>query len=401
MRKRRIKGEGSIYQTHYADGTPVWIADYSVRQPNGKRRRIRGHGATPQEALQRRKENYAKYQRNGGKKPTAKTIRDALNRWLSESETVPENITRVKRVIEAHFIQPEGNLKLSEVTPKIRERALETSEEAGASVPRNLYRSLSGVLTGAVRAQWIESSPLSAVRAPTWKPAVAENDRAYIGKRTGIFLSLLRKLEKENDYRSTRLWIQELGLRPGELCGLQWKDVKHIDNSSRATLIIGSTFVPTGHAHIEEGRTKNHETRGIPLRGDFLKAIRSWKKLWKEPAEEWARDQIFTTRRKDGSWHGTAENDFRDQWRELLRWYANIDTRRTAPISEEEFQESFYFRPHFSRHISASVLAETQPISTVSSMLGHLDPKITEIYIQTRNAAKVKAVEALNEAVRK
>src|SRR6266568_1079309 len=195
------------------------------------------------------------------------TVNDLLDRYLAESVPLKAAGTL------AHYAQiytvlrrAIGPLALSAVTPA-HLRALRESllPRYGPGTTRKYLYALSGAFTAAVKEfDWLEENPFRRIRVPTPPPArvrfLSEAERPRLlqacqaSRNRGLYLLVLLALCT--------------GARRNELRLLRWRDVDLV----QGTL----TFE----------RTKNGETRTVPVVGLAVQVLRQWRVGHRHP-EAW------------------------------------------------------------------------------------------------------------------
>lgn len=320
-----------------------------------------------------------------------------MRAWRADTTSVEESATRTVRAVENHIIPRIGNVQLGELNRKSLTTLFEAvGTEVGPAAAKNTYNSLSAMLNYAMRQGWIQSNPLKSVKKPSYKPAVTSDDEELIDVRTQLYFGLLNSLRESRDINYYWVLFLSLGLRRAELCGLEIVSFHPDLFGSDHEIIIDRQFI-TGPSRIVK-RTKNGESRRIPLEPVYALALNEWMTIRRNPVEEWAHSQLFPWKWANGTWHGRNTNRIWTDWHRLLDDYAREKEYfgvTGAMFTNEEWQQ-VRFRPHFIRHISASSMAEAGiDLQTAQGILGHLSPEMTEHYTHILNRAKQRGVKAI------
>src|SRR6516225_827087 len=163
-RKRRGRGEGSVYQESDGRWTAVISFGYT---PDGKRRRRKVRGATKQEVLKKLRELQGK----GPGEPCKLTVAQFLTRWLENTarEHIGENTyERYARIVNRRIIPRLGGLRLADLTAFHIEDFYADMKRAavGAASRHQAGMVLSTALKHAVRLRLIPANPASEVARP-------------------------------------------------------------------------------------------------------------------------------------------------------------------------------------------------------------------------------------------
>lgn len=237
------------------------------------------------------------------------------------------------------------------------------------------HRFLSSVLETAVQWQYIPSNPCDRVKAPK----VERHETSYLDEEQAV--RLIEALENEPEqYQTMILLLLNTGLRRGELCGLEWRDV----DLDAGTLSVRRNVVYLAGRGITEGTPKtNSSARTIKMPDScipLLKRHRAWqaeKRL--SVGDQWEdTGKIFTT------WNGrTIHPDT------LTGWFADFVKRQGLP----------HITIHGLRHTNATLLiAAGTNLRTVSGRLGHAQASTTaNIYAHAIQSADAAAAETLGE----
>ena len=173
-----------------------------------------------------------------------------------------------------------------------------------------------------------------------------------------------------------------------ELIGLTWDCVSNLGDSSKTRLTIRQTFLPNP-PRIEK-RTKNKKNRRFPLPRAYVLALREWKTTWEEPEQEWAKDQIFVRKGKRGRVTGYSAQRIDEDWKAILRAYIEKDGPR------DDYDEKWYFRMHFTRHLATSIMTNAGVPPAVSrEIIGHGGDEMHRHYTHLTGVEGQHAVDTL------
>ena len=383
----------SVYLVASGKMAGKYCAQLSITDPiTGKRSYIRGFATTKEEAIARMVERKVRRQvpKPSGKprdRKPKRTLRDLIKRWqeLNKNKFSSEHIFRTERRIANHL----GHL-LDEPVAALTKPRMETefatlldTTKASPSAYLNTRKACVALFNFAVKQDWISATPMRDIEKPYFVSKVEKDDEELIEERAQLYQDFLGWLDfnGSDDY----YWVlfMSLGLRRGELCGLELDSVS--DAADRITIDrqfrIGSGGKPAG---IYEG-TKNKRGRRVMLPELHRLDLPGWlrKRAEIEPLEPWAKNQLFPYQRKDGTWHGRTTNRLWTDFNTLLDEYGKtiVEDGKWQYGKRQIEWEKLKFRPHYMRHITASYLARTQtPIDITKSVLGHMSTRMTELY---------------------
>lgn len=318
---------------------------------------------------------------------------DFSKRWMDEYAKVNLTIKTYARyeIYLKRINQGIGHLKLKDITPlqlntfyrsleadgvNQRKRYDENGDliNNGKLAPKTIldhHRVISKILSTAVKWGLLEKNV--AMRADP--PKVPHREISYLNEKE--VRHMLTLLEKEPiQYQTMITLLVYTGIRRGELCGLEWKDIdfeNQVMHVVRSAQYIGDKTMIT-----KEPKTKSgirHFSLSIHA-CILLKKYKHWQLEQKLNAgDRWEEsDRLFT------SWNG--KTIYPDT---ITDWFSKFIKRSGLP----------YVTLHSLRHTNATLMiAEGTDVCTVSRRLGHANTATTlNIYA---HALKSKDREAAN-----
>ena len=231
------------------------------------------------------------------------------------------------------------------------------------------------MLETAVQWQLIPSNPCKRIKAPR-----AERKEArYLDEKQAAHLIALLDSEPIQ-YRTMILLLINTGLRRGELCALQWKD---IDLVNAVLQVRRNTVYLAGQGLLDDTPKTASSQRAIKLPANcipMLKEYRAWQNKERLKAgDQWHEsDRVFTR------WNGTP---FRPDT--LTNWFSDFVKRNDLPP----------VTIHSLRHTNATLLISSGTnLRTVSARLGHSQASTTaNIYAHAIQSADAAAADTLND----
>ena len=249
---------------------------------------------------------------------------------------------------------------------------------SAASV-RHHHRALSSILETAVQWQAIFANPCARVKPPK----VDKTRPRYLDDAQAAHLLELIE-NKPIRYKTAVQVLLFTGLRRGELCGLEWKD---IDFENQIMYIRRSSlYLPKKGVFTDEVKTDSSE-RVIKLPQVAVNTLKVYKKWQNEErlrmGDKWQdTDRIFTS---------LLGNPMHPD--NLTCWFHDFIEQTDLP------QISI----HSLRHTNATLLiASGASLPTVSKRLGHANTNVTAtIYVHAIQSADAAAAEALDNMLGK
>jgi integrase len=236
------------------------------------------------------------------------------------------------------------------------------------------FRLISSILNGAVvDDQALLLNPANRVRPPH----VERTEALYLDEVQAAHM--IELLEKEPmQYKTMVLLLLFSGMRRGELCGLEWKDVDFKNH----LVSIRRTSQYTPEKGIFEKGTKNASSvRTIKLPTVAIELLKDFRKWQTEQrlavGDQWEDcDRLFT------AWNGRAAHPDT-----ITQWFEGFISRTDLPK----------IHIHSLRHTNATLMiAGGEDIRTVSRRLGHAQVTTTvNTYTHAIQSADAKAADTL------
>ena len=374
MGKRRGKGEGSIYQRD--DGR--WAGSVDLGFIDGKRVRKTFYGATRKAVSSKLKGALGREQAGGLVRTNdVITVGAHLDRWLASVSVRPKTKRQYEQVVRLYLKPALGPVRLTRLDPDqvralvhgLEQRSLSTRT---ATLARDVLRI---ALAQAVNDQLIGRNVATLVRRPKGRRregATLSSDeaRALIDALAGHRLETVITCGLA------------LGLRLGEVLGLQWADV----DLKAGRLQVRHALQTIGKTRELADLKSRESRRALALPAVVVRALTRHKVSQAErqlaAGPDWLKgDYVFTTR-NGRPLDGTLVT--RDLKRILSQTWmggkAGCDHGRARDrvcldcAATQLPSVSF----HALRHSCASLLlAAGVPIRDVSELLGHSDVRLT------------------------
>lgn len=239
------------------------------------------------------------------------------------------------------------------------------------------HRLISSMLSTAVKWQLIFSNPCSRVVLPKNK----HKEAVYLDEEQAA--DLLAALDKESmQHQVIVKLLLFTGMRRGELCGLEWKDI----DFERAVITVRRSSLYLPGKGIFEDETKNATSeRCMKVSADVVTMLKTWRaeqsKQRLRMGDQWqTSDRLFT------AWNGAPiRPDV------ITAWFHKFVTKNGLPP----------IHIHSLRHTNATLLiAAGTSLTTVAARLGHANSTTTsKIYAHVIQFADAAASAAIGSIV--
>ncbi len=237
------------------------------------------------------------------------------------------------------------------------------------------HRLISAILNQAVFWQVIPSNPASRVKPPK----VARTEAKYLDEKQTA--ELLRLLEPESVPHQTMIkMFLYSGLRRGEMCGLEWKDIDF--ENHLITVRRSSQYVAGKGIYTKETKTETSDCT-IKLPSQSFQVLKEYK-----------------------VWQTEKRLKMGDRWEVSDRIFTQYDGKPIHPDSVTGWFREFIAKTdlpqitiHSLRHTNITLLiAAGVPLRTVSYRAGHAQTSTTEnIYAHAIRTADEIAADALDD----
>lgn len=356
----RTSSRGGQLLGHVTDPRKWKLKVFIGRDANGKRRwRSQVVIGTKKQAEARLVEMLQ--EKNTGKLTprSTDTVADLVREWLAhkEGKISARTLANGRRYLNLYVLPSIGRRKLSDLTLREIDQLYATMHAGKLPAPENApgwrgkplgartiqmaHGALSQALSQAVKWGMIPFNPASEATLPKGKSvekrALSTHERArFIAASDGAFHRVFYRV------------LLDVGLRPGEACGLMWDDIDFA--AGRLSVSRAATQGATGELVLGPPKTVKSR-RSLPLfgLGELLLEHRAWQA--KHGLD--ASGHVFTT--QDG--------------RPLAPWtFGRRELDRTLRAAEITGTFSLYCF----RHTFATLhLASGTPLKVVSEWLGH------------------------------
>ncbi|MDP9315377.1 MAG: site-specific integrase [Chloroflexota bacterium] len=351
-KRRRGAGEGSIIQR--ADGR--WEAKITVGYVGRTQKRKSIYGKTRKEVAEQLAKLLHEQQQGLPVAPERQNVEQFLTQWLTDvvaTKTRASTYERYRIAVKKHLIPHLGHIQLAKLTPQHVQHLLKLKQQQDLA-PTHVQR-LRDILRNALNhaVKWgLVARNVASLAEP---PKVEDYEPRILTPAEAQHL-----LEAAKGDRLEALWrvALSLGLRRGEVLGLQWDDI----DWQAGTLMIRRQLQYVQHKlQLTPLKTKKSR-RTLPLSPVLIRVLR----------------QHHARQLEERLWQG-------DRWRDQnLVFPSNVGTplfprnllrARDALLARAGLP---HIRVHDLRHSCASFLiAQGESAKTVQEILGHSDVYIT------------------------
>jgi integrase len=381
-----FKAFSERFMAQYAAGqlAPKTVARYA--QLLGRINPAIGHIRLEQLQVQHLAELYKQLQ---GAKEGRSTLYTATKEFFDAADS--QNLTKaaiakrsdtavntVYRVFENRGITKKAAAKIAKAAGLSLLKAFEHPQAKRGLSERTIrhhHMLISTILNKAVEWELIKENKARLIRPPK----VQEKEIAYFSEQEAE--TLIRELSKAPHQEAVMIKLLLLtGMRRGELCGLEWKDI----DVDKRTLAIrrASQYIPELGVFTKEPKTKSSR-RVLPLSGPAAQVLEQHR-----------------------AWQVTQAQRFGEGWNEAGRLFTTIDGRPVHPDTVTGWFSKFVARTglpdvtvHGLRHTFISLMiAKGVDIVTVASLAGHAQASTTiNMYAHAVQERRASAIEAVGE----
>ena len=292
---------------------------------------------------------------------------------LAANGSIERSTRQVYHYMMRHVRDYFGERPISDLAPlDLEDWCRWMVEERGLSdaSARKAYNLLAMCLRRALAVRDIDWSPTAAVRPPRTRPAPANPLTDESRLRLTRSLDCLRPTQC---VMATRLALMT-GMRRGEVCGLQWRDLDLAMGSARVRRSIGHC---SGGTYVKG--TKNGEERRVPLvpelAGLLEQRMADARALCRIEGVEWSA-RHYVCGKPDGSY--LSPDVLTRWWQQHASEWGLVGTQGRVPTF------------HDLRHTYATLAVRALDPKTAQSILGHSDINMTMRYADT-DAEQVRA----------
>jgi integrase len=377
MAKRRGPNEGAIIDRTDTEGR--WEGRISLGWHNGKRRRRSIYAATHGELLEKMAKARKDLKLGLPLTSDRETVGSFLARWLEDSarpRIKPRTYERFAELLRLHIAPELASVKLEKLSPGHVQRLLTHKRREGFAAQtvvsiRNLLRA---ALNQALRWGIVGRNVATLVDVPRIERPPVSTLSADEARR---FL----EAAKGDRFEAVYTVGLALGLRRGELLGLQW-DCVDLDNS-RITIVRSLQRI-AGKLQLTDTKTPKSR-RTVPLPQYAVRALRAHRTRQLEDrlaaGPEWQERGLVFTNISGGPVEPVT---LRRRFKRLLK---------AAGLSDARF--------HDLRHSAASLmLAQGVPLKTIQEILGHSSIAVTSgFYAHLGEQLKREAADAMDRVL--
>lgn len=359
-----------------------WTYRFDAGIIDGKRKRpSKGGFKTKKECENALRDAMHKYENGGYIEPKKVTFESFIEEYLQYIKLNRKVTTynRYNELINKYLIQKLGALSIANITPYHIENMLQDIRESNtisSSTLQAIYALLNSILNRALKLKVIISNPCFSVDRPK------REKKIYNTLKTNEINALLNKLDLDSEYDymfyiALRLTI-ELGLRRGELSGLQWNN---IDFDSNKISIVNNMVYSNGHIYMNTPKTPESIRTVIASKGimDLLSQLKK-----KQAYQEKQQGRFY------------LKND----WDNLVMIWFNGHYIHPMYYTNK-IKKYSSIRWHDLRHTNATLLLQGGvSAKIVQQRLGHKDISTTlNIYSHVNDDMQRDALEKLNNVL--
>jgi integrase len=364
--KGYIRQRGDAWQLAVYAGTDDRRRQYAYETVSGTRR----------QAERRLAELITEVDQGRRRAPVRTTIAALADDWWGTAAPALSPTTRrgYRRLLDKRILPRFGATRVSSLTTQMLDRfyadlAQGRAAGGGPLGPRSVHQIhavISGMLSTAVRWEWIASSPSDRARVPRIPRRQVHAPEPDVVQTLIVAAALHRA-----DFAAYLRLSVTTGARRGELCALRWSD---IDLDARETVIARSIAPDDRDSKLViEKATKTHQERRIAIDSGTVESLRAHRRSMLERALA------------AGASYAPDAFVFSDDLAGARPWHPDAVTSTFRRICKRSGVAGV--RLHDLRHYHGTMLADLGvPLPSVQERLGHRDLQTTGIYAHGRRA---------------
>lgn len=371
-----------------------WYYYFELGKVDGKRKKIeRKGGNTKREAQEALNEAIMKH-RTGYCEPKKMTVEEYLFDWLENY--IKENrkintYNRYKQIFN-NIVKPSiGYIMLKDLLPIHIDNLIlsEKKKKLSGSTLQNIYGVLNSAFNRAVKLQIMNDNPCRFVDRPKREKFIANT--LTIDEINKIF-----KLLNTKDYNNYIMKlglniVLELGLRRGELGGLEWKNV---DFENKCINIENNLIYTDCDVQLSTTKTEDSKRR-LTISDNLIKLLKAHKKIQSENRLKYGSFYIKNT-------FNSQNYDFIMTWENGKYVHPNYYTKKFSKLMKK-LNLNKHVRFHDLRHTNATLLLEQGiDFKVIQTRLGHSDINTTlniysHVNLKMQKSATEKITKLLNQ----
>ena len=292
------------------------------------------------------------------------TVYEAVWKDTANGINALRNVELIQKIVGT-------NIRVEEINTTMIDEIIQTLKNQGNSngTINNKMSALMVCLKYAHDRDWIQN-------VPKFKRYKASEGRLryFSPEEEEMIISTNKRLGQEDFAGFVKILI-DTGLRTGELCRVQYKDV--VKESGRWKMYVWAR----GHDY----RTKNGEMRIVPLSDEVVEIFTNkWNSLDANSSHPTIDNSITSIAHRNSKIFNYTKSNIRTQWnnvRDILGY-----------MEDEEFV------PHLCRHTCATRLVQAGvPLLAVKDWMGHKSIQVTMRYAKLAPDAVFDALDTLNK----
>ena len=376
-KKRRISGDGSVYQ----DKNGRWIASLGVGTGvDGKRKRAKRTRKTEREAAQALRELHAKKLERRLQSNERQTVNDLYSQWeiYGLSENLRESTRQDYIFLAKRYVLPVlGKMRLVDVDTNTIDRWIYGMKKKGysAQTRKKARQNAFSIFKYGIKQRIILINPVAGSVVPNKDEDLKTQVKKPLNKVEWMdYLDAFRKTDLDTFVHVGAL----LGLRRSEIIGLNWSDVDfdekylHVRRSAREVTVRRPDGSSSTSLVLNDPKTM-HSRRKLVMNQVLIDALK--RQLIRQKEAKLAAGSAWTD---TGAVFTTSIG---------TRLYPSNVFKRYKKLTESLGLR--YVRIHDLRHTVAVLLLDDEiPLESVSRLLGHSSLSIT-MDIYARNVQSV------------
>lgn len=321
------------------------------------------------------------------------TLDNIVQNFLTHTKATKKLNTsdRYESLYNNHIKKELADLKAMKVSPERLEILFDSKKHLSGSTLQLIYTVINSSYERAIKQKKLNDNPCKYIDRPTRDKT--ETEVLTIDEALKVLDSL--DLNKYNDYimhLALNICL-ELGIRRGELAGLQWK---HIDNNKKTITIEDNLIYVNGHTYLNYEDLKTQaSSRILPVSDNLLKLLEQHRKKQMENKLLYGKHYIDNI-------YNNEQQHFIMTWQNGKVLHPNYYTTRIKKIMKKIGIEK-NIRFHDLRHTNATLLVQQKvDFKTLQKRLGHSDFNTTmNIYAHVAEDLQRDATDKITSLLHK